>query len=83
MGTRFVAPEIKLTTLPSPLMAGKMLSPFDEAAETPGGRLAKAIAGVQALVLVIPSQVFRTKMFSTPLVTVTPKLVAFEENATN
>jgi hypothetical protein len=82
--TRLVAAEIKVTVWPSPLIAGTMLFPFDAVAKVPAGRLARAVRGVQAVVVVArSSQVLRTKMFSTPFWMFDDRFVALVAKAIN
>jgi len=74
--TRSVEKEKKLTLWPSPLTEGMRLLPLEEGGEFPPAWLATMVVGAQAVV--IPRQVLRTKMFSTPLAVLPPRLDARE-----
>lgn len=85
----FAALEINATLCPSPLIAGTMLLPFEGSGTTPLGALAKVVFAEHAVVpelelllSVTLRQVFRTKMFSTPVTTFGPRLEARVANAT-
>lgn len=63
--TRLLAPEMKLTDLPSPLIDGELLLLFAGAGDVPAGWLTSTIPTVQVVVVpdtvtFVPVQVFRT-----------------------
>ena len=80
--TRLVELERNATLCPSPLIAGMMLLAFEASGVTPLGRLANAVFAEQAVPARTLRQVFRTKMFSTPVTTSGPRLVAKVAKAT-
>jgi hypothetical protein len=80
-----LAYEIKLTVLPSLLIAGTTLSPFDGAGATPLGWLARTVDAMQVEVVVDvkPWHVLRTKTFSMPFAIFEARFEDFVANATN
>lgn len=78
--TRLLEKERKLTLRPSPLMDGVKLEPLAGGGSVPAAELARIVVGPQEVV--IPAQVFLTKMFSTPFAVFTPRLDDSEAKAT-
>jgi hypothetical protein len=76
---------MKLTVLPSLLIAGAILSPLDGSGAAPPGWLARTVDVRQLVVVVVvnPWHVLRTKTFSMPFAVFEARFEAFVANATN
>ena len=82
-GTKFEEAERNDTLWPSALMLGAMLLPFEGSGSTPPGRLTSTDFVEQAVPTGTARQVLRTKMFSTPGVTLGPRFDACVAKAMN
>jgi len=78
--TRLLAKERKLTLRPSGLMEGARLELLAGGGSVPAASLARIVVAAQ--VVVTDTQVFRTKIFSTPFAVLALKLEAREAKAT-
>lgn len=80
-GTKSFANEMNATLWPSPLSTGTMLLPFEGGGELPSAWLARVVAVVQVVLVATTRHALRTKIFSTPFETFSPRLVALDANA--